>query len=261
MMTPNYWVGDTEDATPYIDTVLKHRLKEGFDINQEGLSRDDFEYYIKWQGKSHYHATWETTTSLTGYRGFRRLENYYRKVILEDLHMAQDPDISPEEKEKWMLDRERDADALLDYTKVERVIGSRNGDEGTEYFVKWKSLYYDSCTWEAESLVSEHAQDQIDRFLDRSSRSLTSKKSESNPDTRATHTPIKAQPAYIKNGELRDFQMRGLNFLAYSWTLNRNVILADEMGLGKTIQVIGAIATLVKENPKVRHSFNCQYSR
>ena len=238
MMTPNYWVGDTEDTTPYIDVVLKHRFKYGLDPNADNLTRDDFEYYIKWQGKSHYHATWETTASLTGYRGFRRLENYHRKVVMEDLYMSRNADVLPEEKEKWMLDRERDADALLDYTKVERVIGVRDGEEGTEYFVKWKGLYYESCTWETESLVSEIAQPQIDRFLDRSSRSLSSDKSESNPDTRRVHVPIREQPSYVKNGQLRDFQITGLNFLAYNWTKNKNVILADEMGLGKTVQTV-----------------------
>ena len=51
--------------------------------------------------------------------------------------MEHDSDIPPEEKEKWNLDRERDADALIDYVKVERVIGMQEDEEGdTEYFVK-----------------------------------------------------------------------------------------------------------------------------
>ena len=51
--------------------------------------------------------------------------------------MLQDDDIPPEEKEKWSLDRERDADALIDYMKVDRVIGSREGEDGeTEYYIK-----------------------------------------------------------------------------------------------------------------------------
>jgi chromodomain-helicase-DNA-binding protein 1 len=238
MMTPNYWAGDVEDNTPYIDVVLKHRLKEGVTQESGNLTRDDFEYYIKWQGKSHYHATWETSTSLTGFRGFRRLENYYRKIVVEDLLMTQSTDVPPEEKEKWMLDRERDADALLDYIKVERVIGVRDGEEGTEYYIKWKSLYYESCTWEAEALVIELAQGQIDRFLDRSQQSLTSDKLESNPSTRSEHVPIRTQPSYIKNGQLREFQVTGLNFLAFNWARNKNVVLADEMGLGKTVQTV-----------------------
>ncbi|PQE11138.1 hypothetical protein CJF31_00000900 [Rutstroemia sp. NJR-2017a BVV2] len=225
MMTPNQWAGDEPDTTPYIDVVLKHKLKEHCDINDENLTRDDFEYYIKWQGKSHCHATWETTSSLTG-------------IVLEDIYMTQGDEIPPEEKEKWMLDRERDADALEDYTKVERVIGSREGEDETEYFIKWKALYYESCTWETASFISDKAQEAIDDFLDRSSRSLTSDKKESNPDTRSPHVPIREQPEYIKNGQLRDFQITGLNFLAYNWCKNKNVILADEMGLGKTVQTV-----------------------
>ena len=46
------------------------------------------------------------------------------------------------------------------------------------------------------------------------------------------------QPSYIKHGKLRDFQMTGLNFLAFNWCKGSNVILADEMGLGKTVQTI-----------------------
>ncbi|KHJ33038.1 putative chromodomain helicase [Erysiphe necator] len=237
-MTPNYsWV-DAENPTSSIDIVLKHRLIEPKGIEAEDLTRDDFEYFIKWQDKSHYHATWETFTSLAGLRGFRRLENYYRKVVQKDIYMSRGLDIPPEEKEKWMLDRERDSDALLDYVKVDRVIGSRDNEGEIEYFVKWKALYYESCTWEPASLISEISQDAIDRYLDRCSKSLTSDKEEANPNSRSSHVPIREQPSYIKNGQLRDFQITGLNFLAYNWTKNKNVILADEMGLGKTVQTV-----------------------
>ena len=61
---------------------------------------------------------------------------------------------------------------------------------------------------------------------------------ESNPSTRRTHQPIGHQPLYIKHGELRDFQLKGLNFLAFNWCRGNNVILADEMGLGKTVQTV-----------------------
>lgn len=238
-MTPTYWAtADVEDTTPYIDVVLKHKLKDGRNIMNEDVGRDDFEYFIKWQGKSHYHSTWETTTSLTGMRGYRRLENYYRKIVLEDIYMMRNDNIPPEEREKWMLDRERDNDALEDYTKVERVIGAREGEEEDEYYVKWKAMYYESCTWETASLVSELNQSAIDRFLDRSARSLVSDREESNPNTRRQHQPIREQPSYVKGGQLRDFQITGLNFLAYNWSRNKNVILADEMGLGKTVQTV-----------------------
>lgn len=51
--------------------------------------------------------------------------------------MTHGTDIPPEEKEKWSLDRERDADALVDYMKVERVISMQETDTGEiEYYVK-----------------------------------------------------------------------------------------------------------------------------
>lgn len=56
--------------------------------------------------------------------------------------MTHDKDIPPEEREKWNLDRERDADALNDYVKVERVIGMQEDDEGeAEYLVKCTTIY------------------------------------------------------------------------------------------------------------------------
>lgn len=54
--------------------------------------------------------------------------------------MEHEKDIPLEEREKWNLDRERDADALKDYTKVERVIGDQKNEDGDiEYLVKCKS--------------------------------------------------------------------------------------------------------------------------
>ena len=101
-----------------------------------------------------------------------------------------------------------------------------------------KGLFYDSCTWEEGSLVSEIAQKEIDRYLDRTSALPQSNKVESNPQTRSDFKPISEQPSHIKHGQLREFQLHGLNFLAFNWCKAKNVILADEMGLGKTVQTV-----------------------
>ncbi|KAG9818734.1 SNF2 family DNA-dependent chromodomain-containing ATPase, partial [Aureobasidium melanogenum] len=243
-MTPNYWVA-AEDNSPGIDIVLNHRVGEGKDT--EYPEKQDYEFFIKWQGKAHYHATWEPWTELTSVRGFRRLENYYRKVVEAEQFLVQDPDVAPEEREKYTLDRETYLEALEDYMKVERVIGEQVGNDGREYFVKWKSLPYDSCTWESEALVSELAQNEIDRYLDRSSRLPTSDKRESNLATRSPYKPFRTQPDYIKFGQLRDFQLAGINFLAHNWCKGNNVILADEMGLGKTVQSVSFMSWLIHD--------------
>ncbi|KIO30341.1 hypothetical protein M407DRAFT_20608, partial [Tulasnella calospora MUT 4182] len=45
--------------------------------------------------------------------------------------------------------------------------------------------------------------------------------------------------------ELKDFQLTGLNWLAYIWSRGENGILADEMGLGKTVQSVAFLSYLV----------------
>ncbi|EMD00989.1 hypothetical protein BAUCODRAFT_192112 [Baudoinia panamericana UAMH 10762] len=193
---------------------------------------------IKWQYQAHYHATWEPWATLSAYKGFRRLENYFRKTVKVELSLKQDPDVAAEDREKWNLDRESYLDSLNDFRHVERVIGRREEEGVTQYYVKWKGLFYDSCTWEEESLVSELAQKEIDRYLDRSTHLPQSNHREANLATRTDYKPFRTQPEYIKGGELREFQIHGLNFLAHHWCKGNNVILADEMGLGKTVQTV-----------------------
>ncbi|KAM5380488.1 hypothetical protein ACJA88_004817 [Fusarium oxysporum] len=148
----------------------------------------------QWQGKSHLHDTWETFQDIRDYRGYRKVENYFRKVIEYEVDIRVGDDIPPETKEQFFLDRERDEEAFEDYTKVERVVAS-------------------------------------DR-------------KETNLDTRSRMVKLEEQPDFIKGGELRNFQLRGLNFLCLNWTKGNNVILADEMGLGKTVQTVSFLSWL-----------------
>jgi len=48
-------------------------------------------------------------------------------------------------------------------------------------------------------------------------------------------------PAYIKGGTMRDYQIRGLNWMIGLYENGINGILADEMGLGKTLQTISLL--------------------
>ncbi|EMT65255.1 Chromodomain helicase hrp3 [Fusarium odoratissimum] len=242
-LAPMAYTVDYIDDSPYIEKVVRHRLKDGFEISY-GLTKNDFEYFIKWQGKSHLHDTWETFQDIRDYRGYRKVENYFRKVIEYEVDIRVGDDIPPETKEQFFLDRERDEEAFEDYTKVERVVAVRDGEDDTEYLVKWKGLTYEECTWEVASEISDAFQDQIDQYLDRASRSWQSDRKETNLDTRSRMVKLEEQPDFIKGGELRNFQLRGLNFLCLNWTKGNNVILADEMGLGKTVQTVSFLSWL-----------------
>ncbi|XP_021774078.1 chromatin structure-remodeling complex protein SYD-like isoform X3 [Chenopodium quinoa] len=57
---------------------------------------------------------------------------------------------------------------------------------------------------------------------------------------------IAEQPAGLRGGKLREYQMNGLRWLVSLYNNHLNGILADEMGLGKTVQVISLICYLME---------------
>lgn len=62
---------------------------------------------------------------------------------------------------------------------------------------------------------------------------------------------IAEQPELLEGGELKPYQMRGLQWLVSLYNNKLNGILADEMGLGKTIQTIALVAYLMEK--KMNH--------
>lgn len=60
----------------------------------------------------------------------------------------------------------------------------------------------------------------------------------------ATVCRFDESPSYIKAGEMRDYQIRGLNWMISLYENGINGILADEMGLGKTLQTISLLGYL-----------------
>ncbi|XP_059632539.1 probable ATP-dependent DNA helicase CHR12 [Cornus florida] len=57
---------------------------------------------------------------------------------------------------------------------------------------------------------------------------------------------VTEQPTMLQGGELRTYQLEGLQWMLSLFNNNLNGILADEMGLGKTIQTISLIAYLME---------------
>ena len=58
---------------------------------------------------------------------------------------------------------------------------------------------------------------------------------------------VTEQSSLLRNGQLKEYQIRGLEWLVSLYNNNLNGILADEMGLGKTIQTIGLITYLIEK--------------
>ena len=103
-------------------------------------------------------------------------------------------------------------------------------DRAVEYLVKWEALYYADATWEDHDSVVEIAQDKLDAYLARSTAPTVPARSQTFGKARPDFVALQKQPAYIDaGGTLKDFQITGLNWLAYLWSRGENGILADEM--------------------------------
>ncbi|EXJ79776.1 adenosinetriphosphatase [Capronia epimyces CBS 606.96] len=58
---------------------------------------------------------------------------------------------------------------------------------------------------------------------------------------------VTAQPSILVGGTLKEYQLKGLQWMISLFNNNLNGILADEMGLGKTIQTISLITYLIEK--------------
>ena len=62
---------------------------------------------------------------------------------------------------------------------------------------------------------------------------------------------VKAQSSNLVGGTLKEYQVKGLQWMISLYNNNLNGILADEMGLGKTIQTISLITYLIERKQQL----------
>lgn len=222
------------------------------ELYEHGDPKTDFEYLIKWLDIAHIHNTWETYESLKekGLKGFKKLDNYINQYIVQDRQYRNDPFVTREDIEQLDIEEETRRENFEEYKKVDRIIDSERvvletGESALKYFVKWKRLNYDETTWELASEIAPHFPLQVKNFQNRQNSKILPANSASYGSNRPKFEKLTSQPAFIKNGELRDFQLTGLNWMAFLWSRDENGILADEMGLGKTVQTVSFLSWLI----------------
>nr|KJB83538.1 hypothetical protein B456_013G252300 [Gossypium raimondii] len=158
--------------------------------------------------------------------------------------------LSREEIEVNDVSKEMDLDLIKQNSQVERVIVDRIrkdafGNVMSEYLVKWQGLSYAEATWEKDIDIP-FAQDAIDEYKAREAAMAVQGKmvDHQRKKGKASLRKLDEQPEWLRGGQLRDYQLEGLNFLVNSWRNDTNVILADEMGLGKTVQSVSMLGFL-----------------
>ncbi|EJD02826.1 transcription regulator [Fomitiporia mediterranea MF3/22] len=233
-----------------IEGVFYHARDEDHKDDPEDLWHENIRYHIKWKGFSHLHNTDENYEFLKRFRGLKRVDNYI-KAYKQYQARLDDPTLSREDTEALMLDKERERQDLETFKTVERVVAMRDAPGDVEYFCKWQGLSYEFCTWESAEEIKGIAKEQIDSFMKREKDGKFPYRSQHYPkDKRPEFVKIKKDPDYVEvtGGELKDFQLTGLNWLAYLWSKGENGILADEMGLGKTVQTVAFLSYLFHQH-------------
>ena len=223
-----------------IETVIKHQRDEDRVDDPEDIWTENIRFHIKWKNYSHLHNTDELYEFLKKCRGFKRVENYITKHKLW-LVQLNNPLVSPEDKEAMMVEHERVLEESEIHKTVERIVTEKVEQGITKYFCKWNGLNYEQATWEEADEISVIAREQIDTYQDREKRALYPARSENyNRDRRPPFAQVPTDPDFVSvtGNLLKDFQLTGLNWLAYLWHNGENGILADEMGLGKTVQSV-----------------------
>ena len=235
-----------------IEGVFGHERDEAFKDDEDDEPTRNMRFVIKWRGYSHLHNTHELYEFLQRFPGAKRVSNYI-KAVWQPMHdISTNPHATREDLEALQIQRERQRALLESFRTVERVIAQRDNPPTkevpythTQYLCKWKELGYDQCSWESEDDVAPIARAQIDAYLARATSVTVPSRSESFSRGRPPYVRMTEQPKYIgEHGTLKDFQMTGLNWLAYLWSHAENGILADEMGLGKTVQTVAFFSYL-----------------
>lgn len=246
---PGYYIDPNaqEKENDEIEAVLGHARDEGHEDDPEDLWYENLRFHIKWKGFSHLRNTDETYEFLKRYKGLKRVDNYIKAFKAYQARLAA-PGLTSEERETLLLDKEREKQDLELFKTVERVVSHRDGLKGEiEYFCKWNGLNYEHCTWEPLEEIRPIAKEQLEDYRHREAEAKFPYKSVAYArNQRPPFEKITEDPEYIvkTGGQLKDFQLTGLNWLAYLWSKGENGILADEMGLGKTVQTVSFLSYL-----------------
>lgn len=108
-----------------------------------------------------------------------------------------------------------------------------------EYYANFLLSHHES----AKNRIAENKNKKRGRFEEEAAEEKLMLEEEQDDDGN-TNTHLSKQPSIMSGGQLKPYQMVGLNWMISLYESGINGILADDMGLGKTIQTISIIAFL-----------------
>lgn len=129
---------------------------------------------------------------------------------------------------------------LLDQTKDTRIT----------HLLKQTNSFLDSLTQRVKAQQQEGTSRRVRRNSSGEESDEESDRADYYEVAHRIKEEIKVQPSILVGGKLKDYQIKGLQWMVSLYNNNINGILADEMGLGKTIQSISLITYLIEMKHK-----------
>ena len=220
-----------------VEKILGDRIIEGSDPNTP-----EYEYFIKWKGKSYLHVSWIEGSVLNQTTvGRNRIKRYWQK--------------KQENESQLLLNEDMEGNTFFnpELCEVDKIIAKKelivSGETKSMYLVKWKNQNYTEATWERPEDIGDDQK--INEFLKFNTKPFLPYRSPTALEVRSVKRwqQMVQSPPFRAGNKLRPYQLEGLNWLVFCWYEGRGSILADEMGLGKTIQAISFINYLhTREN-------------
>ena len=125
------------------------------------------------------------------------------------------------------------------YTKVDKVIGERDTDNGKEYLVKWMDLDYEEATWEPEQDLEKEDMEAVDAFHQR----IEKRKNLHGQSEMESWRCLTKEEISL---DLTDWDLNGVNSLMNAWFRKRNMILCEPERQTMEFEVFVFLDQLVK---------------
>jgi len=242
-------------------------------------SRAEREFLIKFKDQSYWHCSWVKEIQLDVFHP-QTLRMYLRKNDMDEPPRF-DEDGDDESSSKRVKHHKRAEDPYKlqerffrygirpDWLQIQKVLSKQELKDGTkQYFVKWRELPYQDCSWEDEDMDIPEYETFKQYYEDLryvcgadGKRKKKKKKDEDGEERKRRYNPPPEKPltdldikyedqprAWLDEDlSLHPYQLEGISWARHSWNNGTDIILADEMGLGKTIQTITFLYSLYRE--------------
>ena len=245
----------SKDEQPMIVERVLGRKFSHHDDDDDGSGVSEM-YLIKWRGLSYIHVSWEVREDI------ENVDPHGKMKLKQFLEGPPSPQVvgkpfKIENDEDYNIDEEDIEYFSSDFVEVHRIISCdtpdcrhskclciddmdfsadnpNNVDLNVMYFVKWRGLPYDECTWEYWTDIRYFTKEVFEFWLRQRPPVL--------PGSTIKHPPVQEylhlaeSPAFGAYGslhpegglKLRKHHLEGVNWLLWNWWHKRPSILADE---------------------------------